>query len=104
MQANYTFSLPYVSAYQKQGLSYPISVWKNGDHLRIDSGDGSDGHAINSLITQPDAQFELSPRIDRMNCLRLEKDDDIELQNTVSTPSLPIVSIATMRLQMQDKE
>ena len=88
MQTRYIFSLPYVSTYQEQGLSYPISVWKSADKLRVDSGDGSNSHAVNSLITLPNVQFEVAPRIDRLHCLRLEPSDDIELQDTVR-PSLP---------------
>ena len=67
---SYNFSLPYVSEYQRDGLVYPVHVWKHGKKLRMDTW-----HGTNSLVTLPGVQIELSPRLDRMHCMLMKGDD-----------------------------
>jgi hypothetical protein len=44
LQASYTFSLPYVSTVQTQGLSFPVHMWVDADtqRMRVDVFGGMD--------------------------------------------------------------
>lgn len=56
----FTFSIPYITAVQPQGFAMPVEVWADGSggRMRVDTYDGA-----NSLITTPDQELTIYPRI-----------------------------------------
>lgn len=63
---SYTFSVPYVRTYQKQGLEYPTVVWveEGGKRLRVDIYASE-----NVIITTKEREVEIVPKYDKTECL-----------------------------------
>ncbi|CAK0742229.1 hypothetical protein CVIRNUC_001381 [Coccomyxa viridis] len=86
-EVSYNFSLPYEKTVQRDGLVYPVRVWRDADRgvSRIDTLGGR-----NIVINTKDMEVEIIPRLEKLVCrLNEPDDDDVSL---LQAPVLPDVS------------
>ncbi|CAL5219433.1 g1262 [Coccomyxa viridis] len=86
-EVSYNFSLPYEKTVQKDGLVYPVRVWRDAERgiSRMDTFGGR-----NVLISTKDLEIDIIPRLEKLVCrLNEPEEDDV---NLLQAPVLPDVS------------
>ncbi|KAK9824976.1 hypothetical protein WJX81_002463 [Elliptochloris bilobata] len=85
-EVEYNFTLPYEASVQKDGLTYPVHVWKDAEAglMRTDTYGG-----VNSLYIFKGSELEIYPRVDRQLCRVYDDDDEV---SALEAPIMPDVA------------
>eukprot|EP00884_Botryococcus_braunii_P023226 jgi/Botrbrau1/9588/Bobra.106_2s0011.2 len=83
----YNFSLPYVKFVQKDGLVYPVHIWRDADNqmMRQDTYNG-----VNSMIITKGYSLEVTPRVDKLYCRAFGRSFNTDFH--LAAPVLPDLS------------